>query len=250
LANEITLFSGQDIRLKLTYYAPGIFQAAHRHSKASYSSLLAGGFCEESDGGCLNAEGPEVLFRPPGFEHENDFGPFGALILSISASDLPLCQERPDLASSHVRQTMLRMAGAPETAWALAPSLFMSSGTSRERGPSTCDAHAIRLRVNAAIAALPDGARVARLSHLMGVHRVHLARLCRENGLSPPREALAWKRRSRAVQAITCSMTPLADVAAICGYADQAHMTRDIKASCGQTPLRLRRTLGPAHAAS
>lgn len=102
------------------------------------------------------------------------------------------------------------------------------------------DAPGPRAEVGHALARLSRGAPVATVADETGYTRRHLGNLFRaECGLTPKEfqriarfEAAhdAWR------QALLCGSGSLADVAAVCGYSDQAHLTRDWRAFAGCTP--------------
>lgn len=85
-----------------------------------------------------------------------------------------------------------------------------------------------------ALALLTSGARVADVAEEVGYSRRRLGTLVRaECGLAPK----AFQRVAR-LQAARQALgrRPLAEVAAACGYADQAHLTREWTALAGCTP--------------
>ena len=55
----------------------------------------------------------------------------------------------------------------------------------------------------------------------------------------PPKAAARVIRFNRAVAALSCGTPRIAEVAAACGYADQAHLARDVRALAGVTPRDL-----------
>lgn len=77
---------------------------------------------------------------------------------------------------------------------------------------------------------------VESLAQDVGWSRQHLAdRFRAELGITP-KTATRIFRFERAYGLISIRRLPLADVAAACGYADQAHMTRDWNAFTGASP--------------
>jgi AraC-like DNA-binding protein len=83
------------------------------------------------------------------------------------------------------------------------------------------------------------------LEAVAGHSRYELARQFRQvYGTSPYRYLLM--RRLELVRARIAAGAPLADVAADAGFADQAHMSRQFKATTGLTPALYRRILRPA----
>lgn len=88
--------------------------------------------------------------------------------------------------------------------------------------------------------AIRDGVRLDAVASSVGVDRRRLVPAFREEvGLAPKRyqRILRFQRALRAMR--TASPAPLAAIAASCGYADQAHMSRDFKEFSGLTPGRV-----------
>jgi AraC-like DNA-binding protein len=80
---------------------------------------------------------------------------------------------------------------------------------------------------------------IRRLAEDVGWHMRHLEDKFREQiGLSPKATARMFRFR-RAVRLISNERT-LAEAAALCGFSDQTHMTREFKAITGRTPGELR----------
>ncbi len=100
----------------------------------------------------------------------------------------------------------------------------------------------VRAEVGYALAALTRGASVQRVADDVGLSRRHLGTLVRsETGVSPKqfhRIARLDASRSRLVAAARCGQPSLAAIATDCGYADQAHLTREWQALAHCTPTR------------
>jgi AraC-like DNA-binding protein len=91
-----------------------------------------------------------------------------------------------------------------------------------------------RAEVGRALASLTRGAGVQRVADEVGYSRRHLATLVRaECGLTP--KELQRIGRFQASRALLGSAR-LAEVAPVCGYADQAHLTREWVTLAGCTP--------------
>jgi AraC-like DNA-binding protein len=84
----------------------------------------------------------------------------------------------------------------------------------------------------------------AALERLTGLSRFALARHFRQQlGTSPHRYAVM--RRLERVRRLLDAGTPLAQAAAVCGFADQSHMTRQFKRAYGLSPGQWRALAAP-----
>ncbi|WP_408899374.1 helix-turn-helix domain-containing protein [Nocardioides sp. R1-1] len=94
--------------------------------------------------------------------------------------------------------------------------------------------HAPRAEVARALALLTSGTRVSEVADEVGYSRRRLSSLVRaEAGLAPK----AFQRLARFETARReLGRRPLAEVAALCGYSDQAHLSREWSALAGCTP--------------
>lgn len=90
------------------------------------------------------------------------------------------------------------------------------------------------------LAHLAERLLVRDLAAVAGLSPTHFAHaFTRITGRPPHRHVLAL-RVKRALQLLTTTQRPLADVAADCGFASQQHMTQVLRMHCGITPGRLR----------
>jgi len=96
-------------------------------------------------------------------------------------------------------------------------------------------------RVQEAVAALARGGEVHRVARALGLSERSLHRdLVRWSGLAPKPLARIL-RMQRCLAALRAGRMPLALLALRLGYADQAHMTRELKALAGVTPRQVLR---------
>lgn len=87
-------------------------------------------------------------------------------------------------------------------------------------------------------------ASVADLAREAGVHRVHVARTFRDHFGMPVTSYARKVRVKTALSLLASTPYSLSRVALEAGYADQAHLTREVRAAIGATPGRLRAKLG------
>lgn len=83
---------------------------------------------------------------------------------------------------------------------------------------------------------------IAELADRLHCDRSHLMRVFRRATGLPPSSYVRQLRLARALESIRCG-APLADTAAVFGFADQAHLTREFKRVYGTTPGKLARDI-------
>jgi len=83
-----------------------------------------------------------------------------------------------------------------------------------------------------------SGTPVAVMAERLGLSARHLHRRCLPVFGYGPRRLARVLRLGRAVDQARTGV-PLADVAAGCGFADQAHLSREVQALAGTTPRAL-----------
>ncbi|WP_346427321.1 AraC family transcriptional regulator [Caulobacter sp. 17J65-9] len=225
--------------LALSFYAPGERSRAHSHAGAQISLVLTGGYHEEGAAGRLVAEDGVLTGKPAGFEHENQFSDAGALILSVNLTEAPFLTRhfavpRPE----GIDHIALRAA-----AWAGEPAL---ENLGAMRGLPRADFHEQPRLEAARRRLLAEGqTRTATVARTLGLHPVRFARLFRDAYGRTPADLRQAGRIGRAIDRIVRSGDGLAEIAAAEGFADQAHMTRQIRRATGYPPARLRRLFRP-----
>lgn len=161
-----------------------------------------------------------------------DLTPLGALVLfgGAAAAAANRVVDLADLLGPEADRLAERLALAPD--WAARFDLLdtlLVARLARRRPPAQLS-HAVR-RLMATQGRLP----IARLAAETGWSRQHLAlSLRRELGLAP--KALARLARFERAVALIGTAPSLADLAAACGYADQAHLAHEFRALAGRTP--------------
>lgn len=238
---SVTLEASASHRLMLSHYAPGEECRPHRHDRAQISVLLAGGYVEESEEGRARADGPSLSRKPTGFEHQNRFGEAGALILSLNldatpASDRYFLARGPEgLAGPALRRMADDRTAIAALADRVPPGLPLAS---TPPGPWLTEAHDRLLA--------ESGLTIGALARNFGLHPVRFARLFREAFAQSPTAARQNRRAAQAIDRLVRTGTPLAEIAAAEGFADQAHFSRAINQTTGWSPGRLRRLFAGA----
>jgi AraC-like DNA-binding protein len=252
------LTSYRDDRLEFgeVIFQDGFSRQKHSHETLCIQVVLEGHFREHGHGETSVFAPGSVLVRPAGFEHENPPGVRTAsLCMQIGDDALSAAWgvEARRVEPAAIADPMLRaialsaartLRGRDPLSPALAASLTAEViGRILAPGREATSARDPRLARRAAEilrASVGTGLSVEELASRLRTDRFHLARSFREEfGVSPSGFARRL-RMEQAVELILGTGEPLTSIAAKCGFADLAHMSRDIRAWCEVPPSRLR----------
>jgi len=244
--------------IKQSRYSPGLVMGAHVHSRASLSLVLSGSYEECIRGRRGEFESGALLICPAGETHAQRFGAAGVrkLVLTPTPEAIARLDEAVRFADAPaVRTQSLADLGrriAHELHTADDFSALVVSGLSHEliglaareqahRGGALpaklCRALELLREQSHQLLSLDDIARA------VGCDAGELARSFRTHLGQTPGEAHRRLRVERAAALLVQSEQPLADIAALCGFSDQPHMTRAFKAQFGVTPAAYRRSV-------
>jgi AraC family transcriptional regulator len=250
------------IRVVVTRHAAGSVLARHTHDGPCFSLVLGGTFEETSADDTFSCAPGSLLFKPAFQPHANRYGPQGALSVLIEiggeadiATRLP--QRAGPIASRTAGERARWIAGAavrdeaPEGEILDAASELTATAFAEESGGRTRDARPspwLR-RVYERLAACPYAAPgIGALAREEGVHPDHLIRAFRDAYGSTPGVFARRARARLAARRAALGERPLSVIAFKCGYADQSHMTREIRRFLGTTPGRIRTSHRGQHA--
>ena len=247
------------LRLVVTDYAPGERMDPHWHDVTTVGMVLRGGVEERVAGREHQATAGGFVVKPAGTVHANRFGPAGARMASIGPRNGAHPWEMADVAGLAAWRWM-DGGPAPRALWRLlrtvseAPSLggalladgFWEMMDALEDDGTTpvprSDAPGWLRRVRDRLHDEREKApRVRDLAEAAGVHPVSLARAFRRAYGVPVTEYARRLRVRAAADRVASSGLPLARVALEAGFADQAHLTRELRRETGLTPGALRR---------
>jgi AraC family transcriptional regulator len=243
--------SAGGLRIRMIRYQPGTVQPRHCHADAGLSLVVSGTVEETASTTIHHAQAGSLVVKPAECWHANLFGPRGAQLLQV----LPQCAcdftalgklDYRWLDAPRLTRAMLQLWISPaaalesaelafwETITHLHPSLANVGDPSRDWWSDALDL------LNAES---PHAVSVAAIARRVGVHPVHLARVCRRKLGCTVREYLRQRRTLVAWRACEERGQPLSVIAARCGFADQSHMTRAFTRELGISPARLQRLL-------
>jgi AraC family transcriptional regulator len=229
---------------------------SHLHATASLSLLLHGGYRVETAGGSFEARAPLVALFPANVRRSVLFPRGTSAFLWIDLPDeltarlgevrtnacgfVPLSSGRPEWLAHRI----LADAREADSASAfliqgrvleLLGALARSSGAAPPPQPEWLP------RALEAIHGHAGRVPLERLARLCGLHPAHLSRAFKRHMGCSVGEYSRQSRVSRARTLLLASSLSLAEIAVECGFADQAHFSREFKRWVGSTPSRFRR---------
>ncbi len=235
------------LRVRTARYAPGLRQPRHRHREAGLSLILAGALEEDGPDRPHRAAAGALVFKPAECWHADHYGPNGAVMLQVAPrddDDEPWRAIRWNYLWSEAAQfarAILAIAGGRPRSEENAELAFWEA---MEGAIPKTDDVAPRWwprAVELLNASLEERISTAEIARTLGVHPVHLARVCRRQVGCSLRQYLLERRTVLAWRRCTAGEHSLAQVAADLGFADQAHMTRTFANKLGVPPTQLRR---------
>ncbi len=202
--------------------------ARHRHTTPYAALVISGGYTEAGDLGRHRVRPGDILVHGRFDAHQDRFGARGAQVLN-----LPLPGITRALAGRIADPDAVARLAESDVSAAAALALETIAFDVEECAdwPDLL-ARALRAGAVASLAEWAFEAGVAASSLSRGFRLAY--------GVSPKRYRAEYRAR-RAVEALLAASGSLASVAADAGFADQAHMTRDVAALTGCAPGRLRR---------
>jgi AraC family transcriptional regulator len=228
-------------------YAPGWRQPAHAHEYTGVTLVLAGGFLETACGREESATALSVVVKPAGVVHADQIGGRGARTVLVEIHDPALVPERLGPwrwlhAGPGVRPLLALASALRREDRSIEDTVIDLLGeVSEATRPVSRDPPVWVLRAREALDdADPSAARVRDLAGMLAVHPVSLARAFRRHFGLPVTAYRKRVRLQRAVARLVGSRAQLSGIAYAAGFADHAHMCREIRAATGYTPSELR----------
>jgi len=246
--------------LRLAAHAAGAVLPSHVHRAPRFCLVLRGEFDEVLRGERSRPGEGALLYRPALAEHEEVFGPHGAIygVLDVGPAFLDAaerCGFDPESASSATHpaparaEAVLRreLAGWDEfsalSCEALSLEWLALMARAGRRGADEPAAGLAARVMDLLRARRGDVPGLAAIAASVDAHPSHVARAFRR---AYGESVGAMGRRLRiehGAELLRATTTPLAEIAVECGFSSQAHFTTVFRHAHGLTPGRYRRLL-------
>lgn len=232
----------------------------HFHSHTNIAFALKGSFCE-TVGKTPQMCGPhDLIIRPAGEPHSNEYGPedVRCLIIEVKPQRLAMIRQVSEVLD---RVAHIRGGWMP----ALAMRIYKEFQIMDSASPLSIEALTLEILARTArlgrvdqLSSAPrwlDQAReflheqfsqqlsLSSVAEFVGVHPAHLAKIFRKHFQCTVGECIRRLRLEYAVRELTHSDKPLAEIALLAGFYDQSHFNREFKLHNGMTPAQFQQVI-------
>jgi AraC family transcriptional regulator len=205
----------------------------HRHALAYAALVLEGEYEEASVDGRFLCRAGDIVLHPAHHAHANSFGRRGARVLNIALPSSALALDCYTVLSTCDPESL---TSCPDAALALQEISAKVPRATARVPPPWMEGFAGCLRHDAATG---TSTPVGELARIFGITAQHVSRAFTAHfGVSPARFRKEHRLRA-AYRQLRAGKSP-SIAASIAGFADQSHLTRELKRYAGTTPARLR----------
>lgn len=244
-----------NVSLRETVYRPGLRLAPHMHANSYLSFIVEGRYTETYQGNSVTAGAGSVRFLPAFEVHSNTYDD-GArcLLVELPPDSIERLKDHAHILDRPGEVTNPRAALLARRLYSefrqhdpaaniaiegLVLEILAESVRSTVAGSRHVPRWLLRARdmIQAQFLDVPSLTEIARTA---GVHPVHLSREFRRHFDCTVGEFMRKLRIEHASHLLANTATPLAEIAAVCGFADQSHFSSTFKRTVGLTPARYR----------
>ena len=251
------------LRLQKTAYRVDSHSPLHSHENARFVFVLQGNFTEKYEQKKRECRSLTMIVRPPHEKHAENYHGNGIICLSIDIQ--PEWMERlrqydvnldysvdfynPDLSALILK--LNNEFDAADTASALAVEallLEISVEASRRKTEISTDGKiprwllAAKDYIHGGFVLNPT---IDQIAAAASIHPVHLSRIFRRHFRCTIAEYIRQLRVESACGALTKSNKSLVEIAAMCGFYDQSHFSKNFKRVMNVTPAEYRNFMRP-----
>ena len=240
--------------LSESVYEPDTALAAHAHARPYVCLTMHGGHRETSGTGVRECVPATVVVHPAGERHSNRFASAGGHLFRLELDETWIASKCGGFEApaeihggplAHLVGRIFREFRQPDDLSPLmveALTLEFAAGALRDRRRESSRAAPQWLsRLREYLHAHYSGQiRLDDLARDAGIHPAHLNRAFRALHGCSIGEYTRRLRVDAAARLLTSSSTPIAEIAAVTGFADQSHLTRVFTRLTGLSPARYR----------
>ena len=248
-------------KLSENLYPAGLTLPKHAHRQPSITFVIEGAFEEYYSGGSIVCRAGALRFLPAGEIHENRIH---SRLRCLHVSTAPHSLDELDR-QSVVPRKPAHINGLAAT-W-LANRLYAEFSREDQGSAIAIEGLVLEILAEFARSQVKSGATLAprwlkqatdivesrfleRLSLAgiaaeVGVHYVHLSRQFHKYNRCTIGELIRRRRVQHASHLLAHTRTPLAEIALICGFSDQSHLSFLFKRYMGVSPSKFRALAGP-----
>ncbi|HTR35758.1 MAG TPA: AraC family transcriptional regulator [Bryobacteraceae bacterium] len=260
--------SGQTLRLRTIgpftvneqLYPNGLVIPRHSHNLDYITFVLEGTFRERYGAHSIFCRTGAVRFLPAGVAHENEIAA-GLRCLHIAAEPATLDQLRQDptiprrpaeisgLTATWLANRLYMEFSRQDTASEMAIQglvleLLAEIARSEAADPALVAPHWLQQAVEIVESRFLERLSLSEIAAEVGVHYVHLSRQFHKYNRCTVGELIRRRRVQYASHLLAHSNTPLAEIALICGFSDQSHLSFLFKRYMGMSPSKFRSLAG------
>ncbi len=244
-----------NVRLRESIYPRGLMLGRHAHSNAYLSFIVEGHYTETYPGNSAVCETGTLRFLPAEEIHSNAYDD-GArcLLVELQPPTMERLREhasilerpgevRSERASMLARRLYSEFRQRDTAAPIAIEGLVLEILAETVRSAGSQSRHAPRWLSRARDMIQQQYLDVPSLTAIateVGVHPVHLSREFRRYFDCTVGEYMRKLRVEHASHLLAATRTPLAEIANVCGFADQSHFSSTFKRTVGLTPARFR----------
>lgn len=260
--------SGQTLRLRTIgpftlseqLYPEGLVLARHTHDCDYITFVLAGSFRERYMVRSIFCRTGAVRFLPAGVPHENEIvADLRCLHIAAAPSALDELRQQPatprkpaeinGLTATWLANRLYMEFSRQDTASAMAIQglvleLLAEIARSEVTDPALAAPHWLRQAIEIVESRFLERLSLAEIAAEVGVHYVHLSRQFHKYNRCTVGELIRRRRVQYASHLLAHSSTPLAEIALICGFSDQSHLSFLFKRYMGMSPSKFRSLAG------
>lgn len=245
-------------RMTESVYAPGLKLPSHSHELAKFCFVISGDYVETLGGRPFARHPLSLIFHPPDTTHSEAHNVTGChFLVEIDAGWLAYARQYsasldcpiefsdglPVRAATQLYNEFRYLDTiSPLVIQGLMFELLAeTSRRARNKNPQ-CPPRWLEQVTELIRDRFQERISIEELAHSAGVHAVHVARVFRKFHHCTVGEYVRRLRIEYASCQLSASDTPLADIAAAAGFADQSHFSRVFKRHTGTLPSRFRAT--------